>query len=87
MRDIRRCVGFSVVALLIGGLAACDSTMTSHTAKREVYTKDDPSRGIICTEDAPTGSFLRTKKCTTPEQRAAQAQEAEHQMVVVPAPR
>ena len=68
-----------VTALLLASLAAC--TVSSEQA----VMRDDPSKGIICTYEVPTGSSLRERKCTTPEQRAAQRQQSEHQVVTQPA--
>jgi hypothetical protein len=67
-----------VITLLLSSLAAC--TVSSEQA----VMRDDPSQGIICTYEVPTGSTLRERKCTTPEQRAAQRQQSEHQVVTEP---
>jgi hypothetical protein len=68
-----------VLALLIVPLAAC--TVSSDRAAM----RDDPSKGIICTYEVPTGSALRERKCTTPEEREAQRQQSQHQVVLEPA--
>lgn len=67
-----------VLAFVIAPLAAC--TVSSEQA----VMRDDPSKGIICTYEVPTGSTLRERKCTTPEQREAQRRQSEHQVVLEP---
>jgi hypothetical protein len=70
--------GLLVIPLVM--LVACSSTPSSETAM-----KSDPSTGIICTYEVPTGSSLRERKCTTPEQRALERAQSEHQTVIQPA--
>lgn len=67
-------------------LAACATDPSQKAANKAKPMEDDPSKGIICTYEVPTGSSLREKKCTTPEQREAQRRQSEHQMVVQPMP-
>jgi hypothetical protein len=74
--------GFCPIVLL--GLAACATDPGQQTSARP--TRDDPSKGIICTYDVPTGSSLREKKCTTPEERETERRQSEHQIVIQPAP-
>ena len=69
-----------VMILLAVSLAAC----ASGAPKKAM--EDDPSKGIICTSAIPTGSTIRERKCTTPEEREAQRRQAEHQIVIQPAP-
>lgn len=68
------------IALLVGLMAACSAS----PPKEGVAQKDDPSKGIICTREIPTGSTLRVKRCTTPEEREAERRQSEHQMVIQP---
>jgi hypothetical protein len=86
MRNTRRLIKHGYIVLIIAGIAACSSDPAKHAANDEAM-KSDPSKGLICTNDTPTGSMLRTKKCTTPEQRANEQREADHQMVIQPGPR
>jgi len=61
-----------VLFLVVGIATACSSDPakpSSATAKKA--QTDDPSKGIICTYEKPIGSFLKEKKCTTPEEREA----------------
>jgi len=84
MRGKLRCVEYCVAALLSGCLAACGPNPSKHTENDVNAMQSDPSKGIICTTEIPTGSFMKTKKCTTPEERERQRREAEHQMVIEP---
>lgn len=61
------------IALLLA-MSACSTDMSRSTA---APTREDPSKGILCTDETPTGSALRKKVCTTPEQREAHRREAE----------
>jgi hypothetical protein len=70
--------GMLVISMAL--LAAC-----STTTKQETATQSDPSNGVICTYEVPTGSSLRERKCTTPEQRALERSQSEHQTVIQPA--
>lgn len=72
---------------LLSAFAGCASDPAGQTANNQKPTQSDPSKGIICTYEVPTGSTLREKKCTTPEQRIDQARDAEHQILVTPAAR
>jgi hypothetical protein len=69
----RRCIvklGFSVALLVL--LAACSSNpSTDGGATVKTAQESDPSKGIICTYERTTDSFLKEKRCTTPEQREA----------------
>lgn len=76
---------YGYMLLLTGMLVAC-ATDPSKVATTDSAMKDDPSKGIICTNVVPVGSSLREKKCTTPEQREAQRRQSEHQNVITPAP-
>jgi hypothetical protein len=69
---------FFVISIAV--LAACSTTPSQQAAM-----KSDPSKGIICTYEVPTGSSLRERKCTTPEQRALDRAQSEHQTVIQPA--
>ena len=65
-------VKFGLVAIAALFAAACASNPSSSSATAEKTAQEsDPSKGIICTYERPTDSFLREKKCTTPEQREA----------------
>ena len=75
-----------VCLMVLMGLAACASDSVQQSARAERPTRDDPSKGIICTNHVPTGSSLREKKCTTPEQRELARQQAEHQVLIQPPP-
>jgi hypothetical protein len=72
-------------SILLLGLAACATDPTQRAANAKP-TQDDPEKGIICTYSVPTGSSLREKKCTTPQEREDQRRQSEHQMVVQPMP-
>jgi hypothetical protein len=72
---------FGLLALLVGTLAACASDPSKQAATKRP-TRDDPSKGIVCTTEIPTGSLLKEKKCTTPEERELARRDAEHRMVV-----
>ncbi len=85
MNVSRTIAGFLFVVMLMG-LAGCASDSVQQTAKAERPTRDDPSKGIICTNRVPTGSSLREKKCTTPEQRELERQQSEHQVLIQPPP-
>jgi hypothetical protein len=74
---------FGLLALLMSALTACASDPSKHAATKRP-TRDDPSKGIICTNEVPTGSMLREKKCTTPEEREAQRRDSEHRVVIEP---
>ena len=79
-------VKFGLVAIAALFAAACTSNPSSSSATAEKTAQEsDPSKGIICTYSVPTGSSLREKKCTTPEQREDERRQSEHQMVVQPA--
>ncbi len=62
-------------------LAGC----ATNSSQRAGMQESDPSNGIICTHNVPTGSSIRERTCTTPEQREAQRRQAEHQIVLEPA--
>jgi hypothetical protein len=68
---------YAVLVLMIGMATACSSDPSKPAANSNVAQVDDPSKGIICTEDAPTGSVLKKKRCTTPEQREAARRQEE----------
>ena len=69
--------------LLAGVMVAC-ATDPQKVAANQTPMHDDPSKGIICTKEKPIGSIVEVKRCTTPEQRADQARQAEAQMVIEP---
>jgi hypothetical protein len=71
----------ALYSILLLGLTAC---ATQQSANKP--TEDDPSTGVICTYSVPTGSSLREKKCTTPQEREDQRRQSEHQTVVQPMP-
>ena len=60
----------SLALILVAGCSSNPSADGSATAK--AAQADDPGKGIICTYEKPTGSFLKEKRCTTPEQREAE---------------
>ena len=70
---------YAVVSVLAMLLTACAGSPSERLA-REV----DQREGVICTYDVPTGSSIRERKCTTPEERADQRRQAEHQVVLEP---
>jgi hypothetical protein len=75
----------TVYPILLLSLAACASGPEQQAGNNTRPTRDDPSKGIICTYEVPTGSSLRERKCTTPEERETQRRQSEHQMVIQPA--
>jgi hypothetical protein len=75
----------AVYPILLLCLTACAADPTQRSANAKP-TESDPDKGIICTYSVPTGSSLRERKCTTPEERASQRSQSEHQMVIQPAP-
>lgn len=75
----------AVYSILLLGLTACASDPAQQAANARP-TRDDPEKGIICTYSVPTGSSLREKKCTTPQEREDERRKSEHQMVVQPMP-
>ena len=74
---VSRALGFAVLAYLFAGCTASDPSKQASTPMH-----DDPSKGIVCTYSVPTGSALKEKKCTTPEQREQQRRETEHQIQI-----
>ena len=64
-----------IIVLAFAFATACTSNPSGGGAAARTAQVDDPEKGIICTYEKPTGSFLREKKCTTPEQREAEAQQ------------
>jgi hypothetical protein len=87
MLRTRNCFGFAAVMLLVAALSACASDPSTQSARNKRPTESDPSKGIICTTELPTGSMLKVRKCTTPEEREQQRRDTEHQMVIESAPR
>lgn len=75
---------FGLVTVLMGALAACAADPSNKQAANKRPTRDDPSKGIVCTTEIPTGSLLKEKKCTTPEERELARRDAEHRMVTQP---
>jgi len=84
--NISRTIPAFLYAVMLMGLAGCASNSAQQAANAERPTRDDPSKGIICTNRVPTGSSLREKKCTTPEQRELERQQSEHQVLIQPPP-
>lgn len=70
-------LGFAVLAYVFAGCTASDPSKQASTPMH-----DDPSKGIICTYTVPTGSALKEKKCTTPEQREQQRRENDVQIQI-----
>jgi len=66
---------YAWVLLVMACAIACSSD-PSQSKGRNAQT-DDPEKGIICTNEPETGSVLKKKKCTTPEEREAQRRQAE----------
>jgi hypothetical protein len=69
-----RCVACVIVIL---GLVGCAAGPEKTAANKE-------GDGVICTYEVPTGSSIRERKCTTPEERADQQRQAEHQVFMEP---
>ena len=44
----------------------------------------DESKGVICTNEIPTGSSIRERKCTTAQERDDQRRQSDLQVVVEP---
>jgi len=84
MTCVRNSTRLGYLALLIAMTVSCASDPSQQSTNRERFTKDDPSKGIICTNEVPIGSSLRERKCTTPEQREAQRRDSEHKVVIEP---
>jgi hypothetical protein len=82
----REAIVRNLYLVLLMGIVACTSDPAKQAATSQRPTRDDPSKGIICTNRVPTGSSLREKKCTTPEQRELERQQAQHQTVIQSAP-
>ena len=61
--------GILIAALTV--LAACSSNPSGSSQDAKVAQNDDPSKGIVCTTERPTGSFLKEKRCTTAQEREA----------------
>ena len=66
---------------LVAAIGGCETDPNKQASKP---TQSDPSKGIICTYEVPTGSTLRERKCTTPEQREAERAQSDHQIQVDP---
>jgi hypothetical protein len=67
--------------LLAVMLAGCASNRSSSV--EDTMADIDSSKGVICTNDVPTGSALREKRCTTAAQRADQRRQ-EDMLIVQP---
>lgn len=67
------------IAMLM--LVGCASEPTQRAAQQ-----GESEDGVICTYEVPTGSSLRERKCTTPEQREDQRRQSSHQTVYEPGP-
>ena len=65
-------------ALAVVAITGCAAT-SERTAQ-----ESDASKGIICTNEVPTGSSIRERKCTTPEERADARRKAEHEVYMEP---
>lgn len=69
--------------LLLCATTACSSNPSgSSAAGNKVAQTNEPSDGVICTYERSTDSFLRERRCTTPEQREAERLQRETQMDV-----
>ena len=62
--------------LVVATVAGCSTAPTAETLA--IADHDDPGRGIYCKYESQIGSAVRQKHCTTPEQREADRQQAEH---------
>jgi hypothetical protein len=71
-----------IIVLALAFATACSTNPSSGGATAKTAQADDPEKGIICTYEKPTGSFLKEKKCTTPEQREAARNQRETLMDV-----
>ena len=69
-----------VCALAIVVMTGCAAKSQRKTAAQG----SDPSTGVICTYEVPTGSSIRERKCTTPEERADARRQSEHQVYIEP---
>lgn len=67
-------------ALAIVTMTGCAADAERKTASQE----SDPSKGVICTYEVPTGSSIRERKCTTPEEREDARRQSEHQVYIEP---
>ncbi len=79
-----------LLIIIIAGLSACSSSpkkavavkigdeyyATDQAASYELTKKDDKSQ-IVCQSHRKTGSHLKTKSCTTKEQRRLERKQAE----------
>jgi len=68
---------FGSIALVFGLCSACTYDPTAANNSNATATEDDPKTGIICTNNAPLGTNVRQRRCTTPEQREADRRLAE----------
>jgi hypothetical protein len=53
-------------------MTACSSTPSNGTSAAAKTASSDAEKGVICTYEKPTGSFLKEKRCTTAAQRQAE---------------
>lgn len=67
------------LVLLMGLLFACASDPPKPTASggTAAATEPESTTGVICRKEAPSGSIVRKKVCTTPEEREANRRRAE----------
>jgi len=68
---------FVLAALLTAACSTTPSTQSGESSadgKTAANVQDD--KGVICTYEKPTGSFLKEKRCTTAAERQA---ERDHQ--------
>jgi hypothetical protein len=65
-----------VLFLVLGVATACSSGPSKPTSETTKTAQAEESKdGIICTYEKPVGSFLKEKRCTTPQQREAARQQ------------
>jgi hypothetical protein len=68
-------VGFLVLAAC---MVACSSNPSQGTGDAQKTAQvQEGQEGVVCTTERPTGSFLKEKKCTTPQQREVERRQQE----------
>jgi hypothetical protein len=68
---------YGCVILFAALLSACSANTSKPTAKQTDAKVETPDNGVICRTEAPQGSIVRKKVCTTPEEREAKRRQAE----------
>lgn len=68
-------IGFLLLAVCAFACSSNPSQGTGGAAK--TAQAQEGQEGVICKTERPTGSFLKEKKCTTPEQREAERRQQE----------